>query len=128
MARILPLQYAKILYELTKDSKEKDLAKEIESFVSLLKKNQSLNKVPYIIKEFELCVQKAEGKEKATVKSARPLSEKLLEEIKKSLDLKGEIIIENDPELIGGVIVKIGNKIFDASIKTQINKLKQQLI
>ena len=128
MAKILPLQYAKILYELTKDFKEKDLKKNVEAFVDLLKKNQNLNKISYIIKEFELYAQKTEGKEKAIIRSARPLSEKMLEEIKKSLELKGEIVTENDPEIIGGVIVKIGNKIFDASIKTQINKLKQKLI
>ena len=128
MAKILPLQYAKILYELTKDSKENELSSIIEAFVIFLKKNQSVNKLPYIIQDFQNYVLKVQGKEKAEITTAHSMSEKSLEEIQKILKLQGEIVKNVDKELIGGVVIKVGNKIFDASIKTKINKLKQHLI
>ena len=38
MSKLLPLQYAKILYNLTKDAKDDDLSERIDAFVGLLKK------------------------------------------------------------------------------------------
>jgi len=128
MPKILPLQYAKILYTLTEDVSGKELEKSIEVFVQFLKKNQSLNKISYIIKEFEIYACKVQGTEEAIIKSARELSTGTIEEIKKVLSLKGKIKTEIDKEILGGTVVRIGNRIFDASLKTQINKLKQQLI
>jgi len=128
MSKILPLQYAKILYALTVDLSEKELQKNIEAFIALLQKNQSLNKLPYIIKEFEIYSDKVQGNEKAVIKTARELPKSSIEEIKKFLSLKGEVKVKMDENILGGVVVQVGNKIFDASLKTQINKLKQQLI
>ncbi len=128
MSKILPLQYAKILYALTVDLSEKELQKNIEAFIALLQKNQSLNKLPYIIKEFEIYSDKVQGNEKAVIKTARELPKSSIEEIKKFLSLKGEVKVKTDENILGGVVVQVGNKIFDASLKTQINKLKQQLI
>lgn len=128
MSKILPLQYAKILYALTVDLSEKELQKNIEAFIALLQKNQSLNKLPYIIKEFEIYSDKVQGNEKAVIKTARELPKSSIEEIKKFLSLKGEVKVKTDENILGGVVVQVGNNIFDASLKTQINKLKQQLI
>ncbi len=128
MSKLFPLQYAKILYELTFDLAEEKISPAIDAFILLLKKNQSINKLPYIIKEFEIYAQKKQGVQKAVVTSAVDLSQKTIEEIKKSLDLKGEVIVNIDKKIIGGVTVRVGDNIFDASLKTQINKLKQQLI
>ncbi|HRY37033.1 MAG TPA: ATP synthase F1 subunit delta [Candidatus Magasanikbacteria bacterium] len=128
MAKIFPQQFAKILYELTNGLPNKDIPAAIDSFISFLAKNQSIKKLPYIISEFEKYAQKMEGKEEITVKSAHGLSENLLNEIKKNLNLQGEVKEEIDESILGGVVVTVGNKIFDASVKTQINKLKQQLI
>ncbi len=128
MAKIFPQQFAKILYELTNGLQSKDIPAAVDVFVSFLAKNQSIKKTPYIIREFENYVRKMEGKEKVTVKSARGLSENLLTEIRKNLNLQGEIKEEIDESILGGVVVTVGNKVFDASIRTQINKLKQQII
>jgi len=113
---------------MTVDLSEKELQKNIEAFIALLQKNQSLNKLPYIIKEFEIYSDKVQGNEKAVIKTARELPKSSIEEIKKFLSLKGEVKVKMDENILGGVVVQVGNKIFDASLKTQINKLKQQLI
>ena len=67
---------------------------------------------------------------KATVSSAAPLSEKNKKQLEKLLKelTKGEVILETkvDPELIGGYILKIGDRQFDASISSSLRKLKKE--
>lgn len=67
---------------------------------------------------------------KATVVSAAPLSaenKKQIEEVIKQ-STKGEVILEAkvDAALIGGFVLKVGDKQFDASISSQLNKLKKE--
>lgn len=67
---------------------------------------------------------------KATVTSASPLSKENISQIedvvKKST--KGEVILtaKVDPDLIGGFILKVGDKQFDTSISSKLNKLKKE--
>ena len=76
-------------------------------------------------------LRKASGKEKAEVVFAKDPSEVDVENIKKSIESKigSEIDIEVkiDPQIIGGVIVKVANKLFDNSIKSQLNNIKNIL-
>jgi F-type H+-transporting ATPase subunit delta len=67
---------------------------------------------------------------KATVSSAAPLSEKnkkQIEDLVKEVT-KGDVILETkvDPDLIGGYILKIGDRQFDASIASSLRKLKKE--
>ena len=67
---------------------------------------------------------------KATVTSAAPLSEenkKQIEEVVKQAT-HGEILLtaKVDPSLIGGFVLKVGDRQFDTSISTQLNKLKKE--
>lgn len=67
---------------------------------------------------------------KATVTSASPLSQeniKQIEEVVKQ-STKGEVILTSivDPKLIGGFILKVGDKQFDTSISSKLNKLKKE--
>ena len=67
---------------------------------------------------------------KATVTSASPLSEENISQIedvvKKSTN--GEVILTSivDPKLIGGFILKVGDKQFDTSISSKLNKLRKE--
>ena len=68
----------------------------------------------------------------ASVKTAQPIDQKLTDEIKqfissytgKTIELKSTV----DPELIGGMVIQMGDKLFDASIQGKLNKLKHELI
>jgi F-type H+-transporting ATPase subunit delta len=67
---------------------------------------------------------------KATVTSAAPLNEQNRKEIEAVIKqaTKGEIILTAnvDPSLIGGFVLKVGDRQFDTSISTQLNKLKKE--
>ena len=68
----------------------------------------------------------------ASVKSAIELSEAALAEIKSHLESqtgkKINLSSKVDAELIGGVVVQVGDRLFDASIAGKLGKLKQELL
>ncbi len=66
----------------------------------------------------------------ATVTSASPLSSEniaQIEEVVKQVT-DGEVVLSSqvDPALIGGFILKVGDKQFDASISSRLNKLRKE--
>ena len=64
--------------------------------------------------------------------SAEPLEEAQIAEIKKIVEQQTgdsfEIDIEVDPSLIGGFILKIGDKLFDGSVSNQLREIKQDFV
>lgn len=69
---------------------------------------------------------------RATVTSAMPLTPAKLDGLAASLgELSGKKVqIETtvDPTLVGGVVARIGSTVYDGSIRTQLQKMKQQLV
>ncbi|MGI9535176.1 MAG: ATP synthase F1 subunit delta [Thermodesulfobacteriota bacterium] len=94
------------------------LASEFDKFGALL------NTKDFVIRKLE----QAAGKLKADITSANSLSQNELNRIKESLNRatgkEVEISISVDPSIIGGLITKIGDKVFDNSIKTQLEKIQ----
>ena len=94
------------------------LAIELDKFSALL------NTRDVIIRKLEL----AAGRLKAEITSAVQLSDEEINKIKQSINRATgkdvELAVAVDPELIGGLITKIGDKVFDNSIKTQLDNMK----
>lgn len=69
--------------------------------------------------------------ETVTVTSAEPLEqdykERLIAEVKQTGCKKVELIEKISSDLIGGIVIKYGDKQIDGSIKTKINRLKKTL-
>lgn len=67
---------------------------------------------------------------KATVTSASPLSQENIRQIEEVVkaSTQGEVILTTivDPKLIGGFILKVGDKQFDTSISSKLNKLRKE--
>jgi F-type H+-transporting ATPase subunit delta len=65
----------------------------------------------------------------AEIITARPLQDKTLQKVVDSLkemtskDIKSEV--KEDPELIGGILVKIGDLVLDGSVRAQLEGLKE---
>ncbi len=53
--------------------------------------------------------------------------EKLGERIGEQVDRKIELSAEVDPEILGGVVLRVGNVILDASIKNRLEQLRKQV-
>lgn len=127
MAKLLPKQYAKILYESTKGLKGAELESVTKRFITFLRENQMVSKVKYIMKEFERHAKKEEGVEIIEITSARELSQTQIKEVSKNFGKNVEATTIVDPELIGGIMVRTENTILDGSIRGQLEKMKTQL-
>ncbi len=121
-------QFAKALYEVTKDLPKGHLPEVIEQFVLILQKNNKLKKADYIIEEFISYSKKQEGIKMIEIETARKLDHSVLAKIKKTFGEKSEITEIVNKDLLGGVRIKVDDLVYDASIRLQLKNLKEKLI
>jgi len=90
-----------------------------------------LESIEGIYNKFVLLVNKIKTQIMVEVVSAIKLDDKLMKEIKKNIDEKTNLDtrLKNvvDKNIIGGLLIKIGDKIIDLSVKSKINDLKTRL-
>jgi F-type H+-transporting ATPase subunit delta len=98
------------------------------NFLQLLVKNRRLFALRNIIAGFRKLAANERGEITADVTSALALSDTQKDELKATLKAKtGKDITLNvhvDPAILGGLIVKIGSRMVDSSIRTKLNTMK----
>jgi F-type H+-transporting ATPase subunit delta len=102
-----------------------------ENFLQLLVKNRRLYTVRNIIKGFQALTAAHRGEVTAEVISAAPLTQDQMQRISASirdgLGKTARIDARVDPSLLGGLIVKVGSRMIDTSLKTRLNALKSAM-
>jgi F-type H+-transporting ATPase subunit delta len=97
-------------------------------FVLTLAAKRRLFILTDIIRGFELLVAKMRGQTDAQVTSARPLTEGQVAELKTILKAKlnrdVQLDAKVDPSLLGGLIVKVGSRMIDSSLRTKLEGLR----
>jgi F-type H+-transporting ATPase subunit delta len=100
----------------------------VGNFFKVVAGNGRLFAAPEIIAAFRRLVAKRRGEVTAEVTSAEPLSDAhvaaLKEALKASLGKDVTLDTRVDPSLIGGLIVKVGSRMIDSSVKTKLSSLK----
>lgn len=127
MKKLLPKQYARILYDLTKDLKKNEYDEALASFVNLLHKHQMMSQIDKVTKAFEDLVKENDGVKQLKITSAYKLSDTAIQKITKQFGKKVEVETTIDDTLVGGVLIQDGFTIFDASIKAQLEKIKAHI-
>jgi F-type H+-transporting ATPase subunit delta len=122
------LQFAKALYQITKDLPENNLPEVIKQFFLVLQKNNKLKKIEYILEEFIKYSKKQSGIKTVEIESAQEIDESMIHKIKKIFGADSEISQVVNRDILGGIKIKVDDTVYDASIKTQLHKLKQSLI
>ncbi|MBM3503616.1 MAG: F0F1 ATP synthase subunit delta [Alphaproteobacteria bacterium] len=97
-------------------------------FVGLVAQNRRLFALSDIVRDFGRLLAHHRGEQSGEVVSAQPLADDQLAAIKKQLAglLGSEVRLSAkvDPNLLGGLIVKIGSRMMDASLRTKLQRLK----
>ena len=100
----------------------------VGKFLSVVARNGRLFALPEIIKAYRELAANARGEVAAEVTSASPLSaaqRKSLAETLKTKIGKTVTLVENvDPSLIGGLVVKVGSRMIDSSLKTKLSAMR----
>ncbi len=98
------------------------------NLVRLIASKRRLFILPEMIRGYRALVAKSKGIVAATVTVAEPPSERVLSEIRSALrDMAGadvDVKVTVDPSLIGGLVVKIGSRMVDSSLKTKLNSIR----
>jgi F-type H+-transporting ATPase subunit delta len=107
-------------------------SKTTANFLRVLLQNSRLTELGHINEKFASVLDERSGVVSAEVTSSRPLSETEKAEFQASLaKLTGKQVNLNfdiDENIIGGVVTRIGSTVYDGSVKTQLENLKQELI
>jgi F-type H+-transporting ATPase subunit delta len=97
-------------------------------FVLLLCSKRRLFLLPQIITGFNTLVERDNGEIEAEVTSARTLTGPQTEELKRvlkgSLGRDPLLKTQVDPGLLGGLVVKIGSRMIDSSLRTKLNGIR----
>lgn len=97
-------------------------------FVLTLAAKRRLFVLPDIIRAYEGLVAKQRGEVAADVASARPLNDAEVAELKAILKAKlgreARLDARVDPSLLGGLVVKVGSRMIDSSLRAKLNGLR----
>ena len=99
-----------------------------KNFLGLMAANGRAADLPGAMAAFDALYARHTGVVSAEVVSAKPLAAKQISAVKAAL--KGalgrdpELTARVDPALLGGLKVKVGSKLFDASLKTKLDQMK----
>ena len=103
----------------------------VGNFLRVVARNRRLFAVPQMIRAFREIAADARGEAAAEVTSAHALSAAQEKELKTTLksvvgkDVAVKVTV--DPSLLGGLVVKLGSRQIDTSLKTKLNSLKLAL-
>ena len=101
------------------------------NFCSLLADNNRLALIAEIAAAFTTMVYDKEQVARGTLSTATGLSEErknsILAQLEKRFGCKIELTYKVEPSILGGVKLHLGDRVFDASLRTQLNILKDTI-
>ena len=104
------------------------------TFMSFLETLVESHRMPALFRiraRFERMWDEANQVLPVSVTSAIPLDDSIVEEIGERIgEQTGQTVqltTSADPEILGGIVVRVGNAILDSSIRTRLNRLRNQL-
>lgn len=102
------------------------------NFLRVLIRNGRLTEIGEINAKFASVLEERSGIVSANITSARELSEAQKAEMRASLERltskRINLEFKTDESLIGGIVTRLGSTVYDGSVKTQLQELKQQMI
>ena len=104
----------------------------VKKTLALLAENGKLNLLPDMAAAFRERLLAHQNVVRAEVTSAAPLSPEKTAALEASLNRatgkKVDLLVAVDPELLGGIVARIGSTVYDGSVRTQLAKMRQQLV
>ena len=97
------------------------------NFLGVVARNGRLRQLPEIVRLFERLAAEHRGETTAEVTTSRPLDDDQVAALRASLGERAgnsvRIDARVDPSILGGIVVRLGSQMIDASIRTKLNTL-----
>lgn len=118
----------KVLVQVAKSQRLSSLA---TRFLSLLLERDRLPHLPAVVATYRRLLNEARGRVEGKVVGAAPLDSPMLEQLRAALrKISGKEVVlqqESDAALIGGLLVELEGKIYDGSVRAQLEKMKERI-
>lgn len=105
------------------------IQKELHNFILLLGVNKRLHVLPAISEQYQHLLEEHENRMRVHITSAFPLDEsqqkQLKEKLKNKLQAQINLEFNLEPKLIGGLIIRADNWVFDGSVSGQLDRLRE---
>lgn len=102
------------------------------NFLRLLAEKRRFDHVESILDAFARLADDASGRVRVEVATAEPMSPQIEAEVRSTLErgLGRKVLLSAtvDPTLIGGMIARVGSKVYDSSLRTRLENLKLSLL
>ena len=104
----------------------------VTKLLVVLADSRKLNLLPDLAASYRERLLSHQNIVRAEVTSAAPLSPEqtkaLADSLSKVTGKKVNLSVSVDPDLLGGVVARIGSTVYDGSVKTQLERMRQQLV
>lgn len=133
MAKVIDQQLAEVLYQLTNQAKDKELAGLLDKFANYLASSGQIQRWPIIADLYRQKWLNRQGILEVEIICARPLDQNYLQtltdELTKLLSAS-QLIVKTklDPEILGGMIIRLPDRLLDASYRRQLRNLQANLL
>lgn len=101
------------------------------NFLRVLNQNNRLDLVASVAAAYRDLLDQRAGRVRVTVRSAVPLSDDQQGELRRTLaDSLGKdptLDLHTDPDLLGGMVVQVGDKVYDSSVRSRLAAFRTQL-
>lgn len=104
----------------------------VRNTVNLLADKGRLGHLEEVLHALEELAEAETGRVRVEVVSAKPLSDayytRLTEKLQRVTDRKVMLVKKQDPSLIGGVVTRVGDQVFDGSLSNRLSELRETLL
>jgi len=107
-------------------------SKLVRNTVNLLADKGRLAHLEEVLHALEELAESETGRVRVEVVSAGPLNDayyaRLTEKLKRVTDREVVLVKKQDPSLIGGVVTRVGDQVFDGSLSNRLSELRETLL
>jgi F-type H+-transporting ATPase subunit delta len=103
----------------------------VANFLRVLVRHDRIELIPLIVREARLRHEVRSGRRRIQIKTAMPLSDQAQERLRTRLaqSLPFDPILETqvDPSLIGGIVIRVADTVYDSSLATRVAQLRERI-
>lgn len=106
--------------------------REVRNFIAVIMDHQRLAEFDVILAAYDQVVDTEQGVTEAEVVSVHPLQDEDRLELERQVErlaaTKVRVSYRLDAQLLGGAVIRIGSTVYDGSVRTQLDQMKQALV
>jgi F-type H+-transporting ATPase subunit delta len=104
----------------------------MRNFLYVVIDHRRVHEIPAMVESFEVLLDEHLGFVRADVASAKPLNDAqkaaLEVQLTRMAGKQAKLNFQTDPALVAGVVARIGSKVYDGSVRGQLERLRSTLL